>query len=156
VLDEVDAALDATNVARVAHYIRNCTRESNRAGLDAEGRSGDGSKRQRRSGADGDSSGLDGPSEQRGGRGAGALESFQSIVISLKDIFYEKVSAAAAAAGGATSEANHVLSVLVLQSATYCSLLLLRARAFGTSMQPDGVPVDVEGALLVCNYNCAG
>lgn len=91
-LDEVDAALDATNIARVAHYIRNCTRVNNRAGLDAEGRGGDSSKRQRRSGADADSSGLDNPSEQRGGSGAGALESFQSIVISLKDIFYEKVS----------------------------------------------------------------
>ncbi|KAJ9513257.1 hypothetical protein QJQ45_029483 [Haematococcus lacustris] len=50
VLDEVDAALDATNVARVAHYIRDKTRSSD------QGR-------------------------------------FQSIVISLKDIFYEKADA---------------------------------------------------------------
>lgn len=91
VLDEVDAALDATNVARVAHYIRNCTRENNRAGSPAEGLGDDSSKRQRWSAADGDSSGLGGAADQMGGRGAGALESFQSIVISLKDIFYEKV-----------------------------------------------------------------
>ena len=95
VLDEVDAALDATNVARVAHYIRNCTRTKNRAGADAEGRGasrGESSKRQRRSEA-ADSSGLEGSGDQLGGRGAiaGALESFQSIVISLKDNFYEKV-----------------------------------------------------------------
>ncbi|GAX83463.1 hypothetical protein CEUSTIGMA_g10888.t1 [Chlamydomonas eustigma] len=54
VLDEVDAALDATNVARVAHYIRSKTRRSQ---------------------AD--------PNAQP----------FQSIVISLKDIFYEKADA---------------------------------------------------------------
>eukprot|EP00798_Chlamydomonas_sp_ICE-L_P016806 gene16806-23088_t len=52
VLDEVDAALDATNVARVAHYIRNKTRKEREAG-----------------------------------------NPFQSIVISLKDIFYEKADA---------------------------------------------------------------
>jgi hypothetical protein len=88
VLDEVDAALDATNVARVAHYIRNCTRENNRAGADADGGS---SKRARRSAA-ADSSG-EGDQQEGGQRGeGGGLESFQSIVISLKDIFYEKVS----------------------------------------------------------------
>lgn len=98
VLDEVDAALDATNVARVAHYIRNCTRENNRAGAgpDADGArgGGDSSKRQRRSAGDAaaaDSSGA-GDQQEGGRRGdGGGLESFQSIVISLKDIFYEKV-----------------------------------------------------------------
>lgn len=49
VLDEIDAALDATNVARVAAYIRDKTR--------------------------------------------GAGNGFQSIVISLKDIFYERADA---------------------------------------------------------------
>jgi structural maintenance of chromosome 1 len=93
VLDEVDAALDATNVARVAHYIRNCTRENNSAAAaeGAEGRGADGSKRQRRSNADAGVGGMDGGVDQAGGGGAGTLESFQSIVISLKDIFYEKV-----------------------------------------------------------------
>ena len=47
--DEIDAALDATNVARVAAYIRDKTHAAD--------------------------------------------ESFQSIVISLKDIFYEKADA---------------------------------------------------------------
>lgn len=93
VLDEVDAALDATNVARVAHYIRNCTRENNSAAAaeGAEGRGADGSKRQRRSNADAGVGGMDSGVDQAGGGGAGTLESFQSIVISLKDIFYEKV-----------------------------------------------------------------
>lgn len=50
VLDEIDAALDASNVARVANYIREKTRE-------------------------------------------GAQGSFQSIVISLKDNFFEKADA---------------------------------------------------------------
>lgn len=101
-LDEVDAALDATNVARVAHYIRNCTRENNRAGTGpdtdaARGGGSDSSKRQRRSagdaGAAADSSGAAGDQQEGGGRrgDGGGLESFQSIVISLKDIFYEKV-----------------------------------------------------------------
>ena len=49
VLDEIDAALDATNVARVAAYIRDKTHAAD--------------------------------------------DSFQSIVISLKDIFYEKADA---------------------------------------------------------------
>lgn len=89
VLDEVDAALDATNVARVAHYIRNCTRSNNMAAVRGRGES---SKRQRRSeGGAADSGGLEGGDDQQGGRPAGAMESFQSIVISLKDIFYEKV-----------------------------------------------------------------
>ena len=50
VLDEIDAALDASNVARVANYIRAKTRE-------------------------------------------GTQGSFQSIVISLKDNFFEKADA---------------------------------------------------------------
>ena len=50
VLDEIDAALDATNVTKVANYIRDKTRE------DADG-------------------------------------FFQSIVISLKDNFYDKADA---------------------------------------------------------------
>lgn len=50
VLDEIDAALDASNVARVANYIREKTREN-------------------------------------------AQGSFQSIVISLKDNFFEKADA---------------------------------------------------------------
>lgn len=89
VLDEVDAALDATNVARVAHYIRTCTRLASStagadAGADAAGPSSS-SKRQRRSAA-----AADGEEDDAAGS---SLESFQSIVISLKDIFYEKVSA---------------------------------------------------------------
>lgn len=47
VLDEIDAALDAVNVARVASYIRSCTR-------------------------------------------TGSADSFQAIIISLKDIFFAK------------------------------------------------------------------
>jgi structural maintenance of chromosome 1 len=94
VLDEVDAALDATNVARVAHYIRSCTRrELTGGGAAAAGPSS--GKRARRGGdavAAGDAAvGVDGAEVEEGGEG-GSLESFQSIVISLKDIFYEKVS----------------------------------------------------------------
>lgn len=115
VLDEVDAALDATNVARVAHYIRNCTRDNN-AAAGAEGRGGDSSKRQRRSAADGDSSPDGGSDQAAGGRPAGALESFQSIVISLKDIFYEKVRADAASLLGFLCIISHVLGSLLLSA----------------------------------------
>lgn len=108
----MDAALDATNVARVAHYIRNCTRQAHTGrntgavgdssgGGDVERRGGGGdnsSKRQRRSdaaagGGVGVGVGVDDDAAAAGvgGGGGGALESFQSIVISLKDIFYEKV-----------------------------------------------------------------
>eukprot|EP00878_Enallax_costatus_P030403 GHUV01033097.1.p1 GENE.GHUV01033097.1~~GHUV01033097.1.p1 ORF type:complete len:751 (+),score=324.15 GHUV01033097.1:453-2705(+) len=86
VLDEVDAALDATNVARVAHYIRTCTRPGRGAQQSAGAEdSQETAKRQRRQDSgflppDGDAAGS-------------SLESFQSIVISLKDIFYEKADA---------------------------------------------------------------
>jgi structural maintenance of chromosome 1 len=94
VLDEVDAALDATNVARVAHYIRSCTRRELTGGA-AAWASGSG-KRARRAGgstaaAGAAAVGVDGVEGDEGGEGS-SLESFQSIVISLKDIFYEKVS----------------------------------------------------------------
>jgi hypothetical protein len=98
VLDEVDAALDATNVARVAHYIRSCTRREltgGAAAAAAAGSSGSG-KRARRAGgstaaAGAAAVGVDGVDVDEGAEGS-SLESFQSIVISLKDIFYEKVS----------------------------------------------------------------
>ncbi|KAF5837023.1 hypothetical protein DUNSADRAFT_4948 [Dunaliella salina] len=64
----VDAALDATNVARVAHYIRDKTR-----GLGNINNNGD--------------------AEHRGEDTGEGPSSFQSIVISLKDIFYEKADA---------------------------------------------------------------
>ncbi len=76
VLDEVDAALDATNVARVAHYIRARTRDQQQQ------------QQQQGGGVRGGSSGRDvagGGGQDQDGVG------FQSIVISLKDIFYEKV-----------------------------------------------------------------
>ena len=40
VLDEVDAALDATNVARVAHYIRRRTRPTSRRTAEADAPAG--------------------------------------------------------------------------------------------------------------------
>lgn len=84
VLDEVDAALDATNVARVAHYIRTCTRPDRGAQQSHGAADNEGSaKRQRRQ-----DSGFLPPDDEAVGS---LLESFQSIVISLKDIFYEKV-----------------------------------------------------------------
>ncbi|GLI67766.1 hypothetical protein VaNZ11_012020 [Volvox africanus] len=70
VLDEVDAALDATNVARVAHYIRRRTRARGAAAAGTQD-------------ALVDSHVEEGDSPQ----------GFQSIVISLKDIFYEKADA---------------------------------------------------------------
>ncbi|KAF8072553.1 SMC1 [Scenedesmus sp. PABB004] len=90
VLDEVDAALDATNVARVAHYIRACTRGG--GAVPPPGPAPP--KRARRDGADGEADGAGEAAEAGGEAGeAGGLESFQSIVISLKDIFYEKADA---------------------------------------------------------------
>ncbi|KAG2489243.1 hypothetical protein HYH03_012263 [Edaphochlamys debaryana] len=78
VLDEVDAALDATNVARVAHFIRARTRP--RAGGRGGGGAGgaEGAEADEEEEADGEGEGGEGP------------HGFQSIVISLKDIFYEK------------------------------------------------------------------
>lgn len=64
----MDAALDATNVARVAHYIRSRTRGAQ--------------QQQEGGGGGGDKGGWE-----------GAMAPFQSIVISLKDNFYEKVRA---------------------------------------------------------------
>lgn len=83
VLDEVDAALDATNVARVAHYIRGRTRGKLSAGAAA----GD---------ADADADGArdaDGGAKDAAAAGGAALAPFQSIVISLKDNFFEKADA---------------------------------------------------------------
>uniref|UniRef100_A0A383VHM8 Structural maintenance of chromosomes protein n=1 Tax=Tetradesmus obliquus TaxID=3088 RepID=A0A383VHM8_TETOB len=89
VLDEVDAALDATNVARVAHYIRSCTRRELTGGAAAAAAG----KRARRGSAAAAAAGdaVVGVDEAAGD--GGSLESFQSIVISLKDIFYEKADA---------------------------------------------------------------
>ncbi|KAG2428316.1 hypothetical protein HXX76_010464 [Chlamydomonas incerta] len=84
VLDEVDAALDAANVARVAHYIRRRTRQA--AGA-APGAAGGAAGAAGGGGEEGEEEG-----EEGGGGGAGA-RGFQSIVISLKDIFYEKADA---------------------------------------------------------------
>ncbi|GIL86373.1 hypothetical protein Vretimale_11686 [Volvox reticuliferus] len=70
VLDEVDAALDATNVARVAHYIRRRTRACGAAAAGAEAAL------------------VDSRVEE-----GGSPQGFQSIVISLKDLFYEKADA---------------------------------------------------------------
>lgn len=75
VLDEVDAALDATNVARVALYLRSQTRP--RAGAAAA--STPAAVLRSRQGA--------------AGGAAAAAHQFQSIVISLKDAFYEKADA---------------------------------------------------------------
>jgi hypothetical protein len=72
VLDEVDAALDAVNVARVAHYIRNKTR----ARVQQQ-------QQQRRAGGD--------KAQQPDQEEEVEYQGFQTIVISLKDIFYEKV-----------------------------------------------------------------
>jgi hypothetical protein len=85
VLDEVDAALDATNVARVAHYIRNHTRGSQQQQQQEEAGAGgsSGGNGQQRRHQQQQSSG--------GGSGDAGEMAFQSIVISLKDIFYEKV-----------------------------------------------------------------
>lgn len=78
VLDEVDAALDATNVSRVAHYIRTCTRGGSVQRVDQAPRTGAG-----------DGWPLGGAPDAQSTQ----LESFQGIVISLKDAFYEKADA---------------------------------------------------------------
>lgn len=76
-------------MARVAHYIRTCTRPTDNRGAQQSSGAGDrdaaAAKRQRRQG-----SGFMGVDDD--GAAGNSLESFQSIVISLKDIFYEKVS----------------------------------------------------------------
>ncbi|GBF96626.1 hypothetical protein Rsub_09372 [Raphidocelis subcapitata] len=93
VLDEVDAALDATNVARVAHYIRSRTRpqaDGDAAAAAGEQRQAEGQQRQKQQGGGGGGWGGGGGGE---GEGAGAMAPFQSIVISLKDNFYEKADA---------------------------------------------------------------
>jgi len=98
VLDEVDAALDATNVARVAHYVRSRTRPAAIARRDAGG--GQGEARRAAAAAGGGGGGDDAAARDAGGEDgadadadADAPPGFQSIVISLKDAFYEKADA---------------------------------------------------------------
>ena len=75
VLDEIDAALDATNVARVARYIHHHTRPAGEVDDDADS-------------APDPNPMLDPASRRRAPR-----PRFQSIVISLKDALYEKADA---------------------------------------------------------------
>jgi structural maintenance of chromosome 1 len=85
---KVDAALDATNVARVAHYIRARTRAA------AQQRR----LRKQQQQQDGGGVGADADGARDGDDAEGeeaAMAPFQSIVISLKDNFYEKVCARA-------------------------------------------------------------
>jgi hypothetical protein len=96
---QVDAALDATNVARVAQYIRTRTRppadgEGDGGGERQQGaEAGAGAAQQRRQKQEqqqrGGGWGGDGGGGEGGG-GGGGMAPFQSIVISLKDNFYEK------------------------------------------------------------------
>ncbi len=79
VLDEVDAALDATNVARVAHFIRSRTRSDGSDAGTAQG--------------GGDQAGTSSGGARGGSKASERGRGFQSIVISLKDIFYEKADA---------------------------------------------------------------
>lgn len=87
VLDEVDAALDAANVARVAHYIRGRTRELAEGGEGEQG--GKGGRRRgrgRRAGVEGeeDGDGMDEEDEEEAEEEEEGPQGFQSIVISLK------------------------------------------------------------------------
>jgi structural maintenance of chromosome 1 len=102
VLDEVDAALDATNVARVAHYVRSRTRPGaiarrNAGGGQAEARraaAGVAGMEEGEEGVPGGSQDNDNDARRaRDDDDADAPPGFQSIVISLKDAFYEKADA---------------------------------------------------------------
>lgn len=91
---QVDAALDATNVARVAHYIRSRTRmhgsspRNPHSVYDMVEEEDEEAEDEEALGEDEDA----GSGRQKlKRRGPGA--SFQSIVISLKDVFYEKADA---------------------------------------------------------------
>lgn len=85
VLDEIDAALDATNVARVARYIQSHTRPL---------------------GEDAAPSPDPNPVLDSGARRPAPRRRFQSIVISLKDAFYEKADALVGVSRDADSGAS--------------------------------------------------
>ncbi len=84
----MDAALDAANVARVAHYIRGRTRElaeGEQEGEQGAGKGGKGRRRGRRAGAEGeeDGDGMEEEEDEEQKEEEGP-QGFQSIVISLK------------------------------------------------------------------------